>query len=119
VDVSFAICNREGEHLYLENVLVFVSSDDLTTLFDAPPFCIPGAGCLEHPCELPVVTGDLDCDGAVTFDDINPFVLALSNPATYEAAYPNCNIWNADCNSDGLVNFDDINPFVWILSQGG
>jgi hypothetical protein len=26
----------------------------------------------------------LNCDGGVTFDDINPFVLALSNPAGYQ-----------------------------------
>ncbi|MEW6250819.1 MAG: hypothetical protein AB1716_09235, partial [Planctomycetota bacterium] len=32
--------------------------------------------------------GDLNCDGAVNFDDINPFVLALSDPAGYAVAYP-------------------------------
>ena len=61
-------------------------------------------------------TGDLNCDGAVNFSDINPFVLALTDEAGYHAAYPEC-IWqNADCNRDGLVNFDDINPFVTLLS---
>ncbi|MEW6250174.1 MAG: C25 family cysteine peptidase [Planctomycetota bacterium] len=60
--------------------------------------------------------GDLNCDAAVNFDDINPFVLALSDPAGYQAAYPNCNILNADCNADGRVDFDDINPFVALLS---
>jgi hypothetical protein len=60
--------------------------------------------------------GDLNCDGAVNFDDINPFVLTLSDPAGYEAAYPDCDIMNADCNHDGQVNFDDINAFVALLS---
>ena len=67
----------------------------------------------------PLLTpGDMNCDGAVSFDDINPFVLALSTPAGYAAQYPNCNILNGDVNGDGLVNFDDINPFVALLSGG-
>ncbi len=56
--------------------------------------------------------GDLNCDGVVDFLDINPFVLALTDPAAYAQAYPNCDILEADANCDGLVNFDDINPFV-------
>jgi hypothetical protein len=63
--------------------------------------------------------GDLNCDGVVNFDDINPFVLALSDPAGYQAAFPNCHILNGDCNGDGYVDCDDINPFVAILSGGG
>ncbi len=62
--------------------------------------------------------GDLNCDGLVTFSDINPFVLALSDPASYAAQYPNCNLLNGDCNSDGVVTFDDINAFVALLSGG-
>ncbi len=60
--------------------------------------------------------GDLNCDGAVNFDDINPFVLALADPGAYQQQYPNCNILNGDCNGDGQVNFDDINPFVALLA---
>ena len=60
--------------------------------------------------------GDLNCDGAVTFDDINPFVLALSDPAGYATAYPACNILNGDCDQNGVVNFDDINAFVALLA---
>ena len=60
--------------------------------------------------------GDLNCDGSVTFGDINPFVLALSNAASYAAAYPNCDVKLGDINSDGSVNFSDINPFVALLT---
>jgi hypothetical protein len=60
--------------------------------------------------------GDLNCDGAVNFDDINAFVLAIGDAAGYEAQFPSCNRMNADCNVDGLVNFDDINAFVALLS---
>ena len=60
--------------------------------------------------------GDLDCDGDVDYDDMDPFVLALSGQAGYEVAYPGCNWLNGDCNDDGTVDFDDIDPFVAILS---
>jgi M6 family metalloprotease-like protein len=63
--------------------------------------------------------GDLNCDGTIDFDDVNPFVLAVTDQAAYEAAYPDCNWLNGDCNDDGYVDFDDINPFVVILSGGG
>mgnify|MGYP000355141351 CR=1 FL=1 len=63
------------------------------------------------------LVGDMNCDGQVNFGDINPFVLALTNPAGYQAAFPNCNIMNADINGDGYVNFGDINPFVRLLTQ--
>ncbi|MEW6252589.1 MAG: hypothetical protein AB1716_18280, partial [Planctomycetota bacterium] len=68
---------------------------------------------------LPFRPGDMNCDGAINFDDINPFVLALSDPAGYQVAFPNCNILNGDINNDGLVNFDDINPFVALLTSPG
>jgi len=63
--------------------------------------------------------GDMNCDGVLNFGDINPFVLALSNPAAYEAVFPDCDLDNADCNGDGAVNFGDINPFVTLMTTGG
>jgi hypothetical protein len=60
--------------------------------------------------------GDLNCDGQVNFGDINPFVLALTDPVAYAAAFPYCNVNLADINGDGVVNFGDINPFVALLS---
>jgi hypothetical protein len=64
------------------------------------------------------VRGDMNCDGVVDFDDINPFVLAISSHAQYQQAYPDCDWYNADCNGDGYIDFGDINPFVAILSRG-
>jgi len=61
--------------------------------------------------------GDINCDGVVDFDDINAFVLALSSPASYAAAYPNCDIALADIDDNGVVDFDDINGFVALLSR--
>ena len=68
------------------------------------------------PC-LPLHPGDLNCDGAVSFLDINPFVLALQGQPGYEVVYPNCRWFNADCNGDGRVDFLDINAFVDLLTR--
>jgi hypothetical protein len=54
----------------------------------------------------------------VNFDDITPFVLALSDPAGYQVAFPDCNIAHGDSNRDGAVDFDDIDAFVEFLSGG-
>ena len=60
--------------------------------------------------------GDVDCDGTTDFADINPFVLALSNPAGYAQQYPDCPLENRDMNMDGQLDFGDINPFVVLLA---
>jgi hypothetical protein len=75
----------------------------------------PPAILINRPCA--VFVGDLNCDGFVDFGDINPFVLALTNPAAYRTLYPHCNIMNGDINRDGVVDFGDINPFVWLLTN--
>ncbi|MGE0481067.1 MAG: hypothetical protein AB7Q17_11405 [Phycisphaerae bacterium] len=63
------------------------------------------------------VPGDLNCDGLVNNFDIDPFVLALTDPASYAAAFPTCDISRADVNDDGLVNNFDIDPFVALLTE--
>ncbi len=68
-----------------------------------------------NTCYPSVDPGDLDCDGDVDFDDIDPFVLALGGQATYEAQYPDCNWYNADCDGSGDVDFDDIDAFVALI----
>ncbi len=64
-----------------------------------------------------VPRGDTNCDGAISFEDIDPFVVALSGVASYAAAYPDCLWLTADCNGDGWVDFDDIDAFVETLSD--
>ncbi|MBL8879463.1 MAG: hypothetical protein JNG88_10120 [Phycisphaerales bacterium] len=71
-------------------------------------------GCV--PIELPA---DMNCDGLVNNFDIDGFVLALSDPAAYAAAFPNCNIQNADVDGNGLINNFDITPFVGCIEGGG
>ena len=62
------------------------------------------------------LAGDLNCDGVISYGDINPFVLALNGISEYGAQYPGCNWYNADANNDGLVTYGDINPFVALLA---
>ena len=68
------------------------------------------------PNGCPYEVGDLNCDGTVDFGDINPFVLALTNPGVYATTYPDCDINLGDINGDGSVDFGDINPFVALLT---
>ena len=72
----------------------------------------PAATLTVRPCD------DLNCDGVANFDDINPFVLALSDPVGYARQYPGCDIMNGDVNGDGHVDFGDVEPFVAVLSGG-
>ena len=60
--------------------------------------------------------GDMDCNGVVDFEDINPFVRAITSYEGYHAAYPDCDWLNGDCNDDLDVNFDDIICFIHLLS---
>ncbi|TWT41909.1 Thermophilic serine proteinase precursor [Phycisphaerae bacterium RAS1] len=66
-------------------------------------------------CENPFALGDMNCDGNIDVLDINPFILALSDPIAYAAQYPTCDINNGDINNDGNVDVLDINPFVALL----
>jgi len=59
--------------------------------------------------------GDLNCDGLVDGFDIQPFVLALTDPGGYAAAHPNCDASLADINADSAVDGFDIQPFVELL----
>jgi hypothetical protein len=69
-----------------------------------------------YPPVYPV--GDLNCDGLVNNGDIDPFILALTDPMGYALAYPSCGLNLADINGDGLVNNGDIDAFVALLTGG-
>lgn len=68
---------------------------------------------------VPVVHGDMNCDGAVDFNDIDAFVEALADPNGYIADHPMCNIFNGDTDHSGEVDFNDIDTFVECLINGG
>lgn len=52
---------------------------------------------------VPVLLGDVNLDGMVTFSDIAPFI-AILNASGYQA--------EADLDRNGVVNFSDIGPFI-------
>ncbi len=61
-------------------------------------------------------TGDMNCDGVISVGDINPFVLAITDPAGYAKAFPECDLMNADTSGDDAVSVSDINRFVELVS---
>lgn len=60
----------------------------------------------------PITHGDLDGDGVLTNFDIDPFVLALVDPAGYQAAYDLPADALGDFDGDGRLTNFDIDPFV-------
>jgi formylmethanofuran dehydrogenase subunit C len=70
--------------------------------------------------EISGCRGDMNNDGDVGFADINPFVLALSNPSGYDlefAGLGGSRDWHGDVNCDGDFGFNDINPFVALIGD--
>jgi len=60
---------------------------------------------------------DMNGDGIVDLFDIDPFVLALTDPEGYATAYPDLNpILLGDMTGDGVLNNFDIDGFVIALS---
>jgi len=66
-----------------------------------------------------LVLGDMDGSGAVNNNDITPFTLALTDRATYLAAYPGIDPdVVGDIDGSGALNNNDITPFVNLLTAG-
>lgn len=88
-------------------------------------FVPPFSGGLASPTQLFFAQGesnnspgDMNCDGVLSVGDISGFVLALTNPDGYAAAFPNCDRNLADVNGDSAVSVGDIGPFVLALTSG-
>ncbi|WP_146584082.1 hypothetical protein [Posidoniimonas polymericola] len=64
------------------------------------------------------IVGDVNDDGLLNTLDIDPFVLALTDPLAYDAIYPGIRVERADVNFDLQVNTLDIDPFVALLTGG-
>ncbi len=72
-----------------------------------------GTACTTGLCLPRLCSGDMNCDGAVTFADIDRFVEALSGESVWTHAP--CPWLNGDCNGDGGVTFADIDAFVALI----
>ena len=64
-----------------------------------------------------LLPADMNCDGRVDSLDIDPFVLAITDPTAYGNTYPYCSIGLADLNRDGEVSELDITSFVERLTS--
>ncbi|MEW6250668.1 MAG: hypothetical protein AB1716_08460 [Planctomycetota bacterium] len=120
-DVLELFCLREGGR-FAQNTLCAIMTPRCG---DAPGACCHDDGtCTITRCTECVIAGarcrgDCNCDGRVDFDDINPFVTALTSMWLWQMLYPGCPVANPDLNRDGVVDFEDINVFVECLSAGG
>ena len=65
--------------------------------------------------ELDVLLGDMNLDGTVDTGDVAPFVLALTDPAAYEAQYGIDPGLVGDINQDGSFDTGDVAAFVQLL----
>ncbi|MBL8880395.1 MAG: laminin G domain-containing protein [Phycisphaerales bacterium] len=63
-----------------------------------------------------VLRGDMNCDCVVNNFDVDPFVLAITNPQAYETTYAGCAVAQGDMNLDGAVDNFDIDAFVDCLA---
>lgn len=70
---------------------------------------------------LSVCRGDANCDGVISWRDIDYFVAAMNdNVAAWQAMFPapgpSCQFANNDVNADGTVSWRDIDPLVAVMN---
>jgi len=122
-DQGVQLADQFGGNIVSQNRVVTLTSQiDMTTPLDPNN---PSLGTLhvwgstlgQVYVPLPVLPGDLNCDGSIGFGDINPFVQFLSDFAGWQATHT-CPAANGDINGDGTYpSFADINPFVALLTS--
>jgi hypothetical protein len=95
---------------------LFSAAGERSVFFANSPLLV---GDVRQIAALPIRRpGDLNCDGVVDKFDIDSFVLALTDPAAYDAAIPDFDVYNADFDFDALITNCDIQPFVACLTVG-
>jgi hypothetical protein len=61
---------------------------------------------------------DMNCDGVVDYNDLVPFEMAMYDPYGYAAAYPQCDIDQADLDCDGDIDAVDYAAIECLLTGG-
>jgi len=64
-----------------------------------------------------VLVGDMNGDEVIDFADISPFIVALTDPTSYQLSFnldPNV---SGDIDGNGLIDFADISGFITLLSR--
>jgi len=97
---------------------------DAVTAGDAGSYdCVVTNGCGSVPSNAATLTvtpavclGDANCDGTITWRDIDYLITAQNdNQSGWAALFPagpTCSFANLDLNGDGQVNWRDIDPFI-------
>ncbi|MBX3395229.1 MAG: hypothetical protein KF841_07660 [Phycisphaerae bacterium] len=63
-------------------------------------------------------SGDMNCDGSHDGLDVEAFLDAVTDPASFGTTYEGCAISEGDFNADGVVNLADLPSFAWALVKG-
>ncbi len=62
--------------------------------------------------------GDMNGDGLINENDVNPFVLALTDRMDYESLYPWIDVEaTGDVNDNGSFDFGDVRDFKLLVSS--
>lgn len=104
-----SVYDLDGDWRYVDDPLVADTGVGLGPVIDL--------GAYEYQVGHP--RGDTNCDGMINFFDIDPFILAVLDPAGYAAAFPGCRLGNANANGDGAVDLFDVDAFVTLLFARG
>lgn len=119
VRLYYQSTNREFVEFLRDENSTNSAGQELYDLWNNNGKCPPELMAATNLALAPVgLAGDMNCDGVVSVSDIGGFVLALTDPAGYAAAFPNCNVLHADVNDDGVVSVGDIGSFVSLLTSG-
>ncbi len=121
-DGSFEITTPFSYYLVRLNGVVYHESHEYFWLYGGKPSSALAVAVdnisLKLPIQAAYLPGDFDGSGTVDTQDINPFILALTNPGQYQTQY-GVDPVVYDTNNDDVINTEDINPFIIILTGGG
>lgn len=81
--------------------------------------CDAGYTIRAYQTPIPVVPGDLTCDGFVDGADVAAFTTLLADPAAFELSYPSCDSMAGDFDDDGVATLTDAAEFVACVLNGG
>lgn len=125
--MGFRAWNADLEKLLIEDAGVDLLGYELVTVEDVSGdgrSFVGWAFSPEHNGEAYVAhvgtvrLGDVNCDESIDFDDIDAFVLALSDADECRRESPDCDAGLADIDRDGIVDAADIDPFICCLIRG-